>query len=162
MTSILAQVTADPSAQSIKDWLSVALYILGCIAAVLVVLVYWRQLREKTPETPQPLIVQGHVQFVPRDEFEKEIKQAHGRMNRERDEARDAVKALATRIDGELETLTTQIATYNVDAHGRAERINDRLDKLRDDAEVQGKSLSSAIAAMPQQIFQLIKSAREI
>ncbi|HSI13397.1 MAG TPA: hypothetical protein VK961_15205 [Chthoniobacter sp.] len=71
MIQLLAQVTADPSPAAIKEWLGVVLYIAGIITAILGVLVLIKQLREKPSETPQPLIVQGHVSFTPLEDHQE-------------------------------------------------------------------------------------------
>jgi len=62
---LLAQVTTDPSPAALKEWLGVALYLIGIATTILGGLVLVKQLREKKEETPQPLIVQGHVSFTP-------------------------------------------------------------------------------------------------
>jgi hypothetical protein len=63
--AVLAQVTADPSPAALKEWLGVALYLVGIATTVLGAIYLVKQLREKQSETPQPLIVQGHVVFTP-------------------------------------------------------------------------------------------------
>jgi len=149
MTLLLAQTTPPP--QVLASWLEVFMYIVVSAGAIVGLLCGIKSLREKKEATPQPLIVQGHVQFVPREEFDKEIKQAHGRMNRERDDAARAVRELAQRLDGDLAKLTKQVADYNTDANGRANSINGRIDDLRD-----------VIAAMPGELVSLIRSAQQI
>lgn len=62
---LFAQITADPSPAVLKEWLGVVLYIAGIATAILGVFVLIKQLREKPSETPQPLVVQGHVVFTP-------------------------------------------------------------------------------------------------
>lgn len=84
-------------------------------------------------EVQSPLTVAQHVTYVPRAEFDAEIKQAHGRMNRERDDARALIKAAEERMQAECNRIAHDVAVYNTNGEERARRINERIDDLRDE-----------------------------
>ncbi|MFA6289928.1 MAG: hypothetical protein WC661_21300 [Opitutaceae bacterium] len=138
MIPVLAQVTADPSAQAIKDWLGVALYILGVIAAVLVVLVYWKQLREKPSETPQPFEVKQHQSWATLAQLETVKHEAHGRIGRERKEIDAAAVVLEARFTATVERLEDQIKANNQAGEDRYELLHGHIN------------------AMPQQIITIL------
>lgn len=88
--------------------------------------------KPQSVEVQSPLTVAKHVTYVPRDEFVSEIKQAHGRMNRERDEARALIHAAEERMQAECKRIAADVANYNAQGEDRARRINERIDDLRD------------------------------
>lgn len=127
MIALLAQVTSDPDPAALKEWLGVALYLFGIAAAVLGVLVLWKQLREKQAETPQPFIVQGQVKYATEADLAKEIKNAHGRMNRERDEAREAIEKLTEQISKDNAALSAHLIANNNAAEARVTSMHAHL-----------------------------------
>ncbi|MCS6244658.1 MAG: hypothetical protein H2172_12465 [Opitutus sp.] len=149
MISLLAESTPPPAV--LASWLEVGMYLVVSGGGVVGLMVGIKTLREPKAETPQPLIIKGHVRYVEHAEFEKEMKQAHGRMNREKEEARLALEAFAKRFEADLGSLARQVNAYNTNAEARTDRINERIDGLRD-----------AVAGMPQEILQLIRNAQQI
>ena len=68
---ILAEASASPNAQFLKDWLEVLMYLGGLIATVSVAWHYLTGKSEKTSVGPQPFVVKPHESLVTRSEFEK-------------------------------------------------------------------------------------------
>lgn len=96
MIPLLAQSpAATPPADALKSFLEVAFYLVGGLTACVVL---WKHLTGKSGETritPTPLEVKEHTQFATSDELARVEKQAHGRMNREREESDRKTEAVA-------------------------------------------------------------------
>lgn len=68
MLHLLAQ--ADPSPAALAEWLKVVFYLLGGIGAAVGIAVGIKALRAKEAETPQPLVIKEHKEFLARGEFQ--------------------------------------------------------------------------------------------
>lgn len=130
MTHLLANATPPPEA--LASWLEVAMYLIVSASAIVGLLCGIKSLRAKKEKLPSPFVVQGQVKYVPEATFDAEIKQAHGRMNRERDEAKALIAAAERRLQLEITRIETQVGQYNTNAEARANRINERIDDLSD------------------------------
>jgi len=62
---------AEAPPQQLASWLEVAFYLIAGAASVIGLLCGVKSLREKPAETPQPLIVQGHVSFTPLEDHQE-------------------------------------------------------------------------------------------
>jgi len=98
--SFLAQI---PEPQELSSFLSVAFYIIGCVTAVVMLVNQWRPSRHEI--TNSPLEVKPHPGSVTRDE----LKQVHGRIERERTEINRMVEALKSETDRRLDKLEEKI-----------------------------------------------------
>ena len=106
MLSIFAQ--ADPSNEALASWVKIFLYLGGGVAGLAVA---WSQLFGKASKmkiSPQPLIVAEQVTHATREE----IRQVHGRIERERKEInvamielREADQRLRERLDSEIKDM---------------------------------------------------------
>jgi hypothetical protein len=153
-TLFLAQAADQPA--DFGPWLANLMYLALTVAAIIGGLAAWKSYRAKDPETPQPLVVQQHTEFVPRPDFDKAMREAHGRMNRERDEANAKIAAVAEtaalvreKLDGELAAMSAKIDANNDAGREREGRINDRIDAVRD-----------TVATMPERTVNLLRSTK--
>lgn len=111
MTTLIAQ--ANPSAEAIKTWLEVLMYLGGFICTLLGGAVAVKKLREPAaPPTPQPLVVKQHAGEVSQGDLD----QVHGRIKRERmeldakiAELRSEAKDLREKLDYEIKELNDRI-----------------------------------------------------
>lgn len=62
----------------------------------------------------------------------QDLKEAHGRMNREKAEIEAKLAAAEARLKAEVGEIKTAVATYNANAEGRSNAINSRIDDLSD------------------------------
>lgn len=151
---MLAQILAEAPPPEVVSWLSVAAWIVVFVGGLLYIATSVKELRkpkEEPTQIPNPLIVQKGTKFVEETAFEKADKEAHGRISRERKEVDAVIKALAERLETDIGKLGNQVGKYNENAELRTGRINDRIDQVND-----------AITALPRQMLQLIRDAREI
>lgn len=126
---LLAQ--SAPDAAALKSFLEVFFYLAGSATALLV---GWKKLKEKpAAELPSPLVVKGHVDFATREE----LRQAHGRMNREKAEsdARFArieadATAAAEHLDTVVEGLRDQLASNNTAGEARVVALHNRINAI--------------------------------
>ena len=153
---LIAQVEAPPS--DFSGWLANAAYGVGLLGAVLWCWTLIRDLRAKKEETPQPFVVAEHSAPVAKPDFDKAIKEAHGRMNREKVERdaellamRDATDALREKVEKEVDAMRRLVEAREASGEARANRINDRIDVL-----------SKAVAEMPDRLFALIRNAKNL
>jgi hypothetical protein len=107
---ILAQV--EPSPTALIEWLRVLMYFVGVIGGLLGIAVAVKMLRGKDPETPQPLMVSAHPGIA----SASDLKQVHGRIERERKEIdaslgqlREEDKQLRARLDSEIKDMNQTI-----------------------------------------------------
>ncbi|MBL9187912.1 MAG: hypothetical protein JNK23_10560 [Opitutaceae bacterium] len=129
--NLLAQ--AAPSASALKEFLEVVFYICGLVAAIVVA---WRALTGKATATEiadQPIEVRAHAGTVTREE----LKQVHGRIERERKE-----------LDREI--LRVENATER-----RMESLESKLDE-------QTEKLNARIDAIPERTIELLKTTRDL
>lgn len=88
---MLAEISASPSPQALKQWLEVFLYLGGIILTAAGV---WRLVSPsaaKTEIVDQPLEIKAHAGIATREE----LKQVHGRIERERREVDAAILSVA-------------------------------------------------------------------
>ena len=96
---------------------------------------------------PQPFTVQPHTEFVQKPDFDKAIREAHGRMNRERDDATARIAAVAAsaaavreHLDAELVAIREQLAGNNQAGEERATKLHDRINAmLESTSELRGE-----------------------
>lgn len=88
---LLAEVAATPTPESLKAWLEVFAYLCGIIAAAAVAWSYLTQRGTKTELLGQPIDVRQHAGTVTREE----LKQVHGRIERERRDIDASIAAVA-------------------------------------------------------------------
>lgn len=146
-----------PPAEQLSSWLQVFFWLVSSAAGVVGLLLGVKKLREPKPSgLPQPFTVSPHVEYVARPEFEKEIRNAHGRMNRERDEAKALVLAVAAentalrkKLDDDIAAMGDKLDANNRAGGERETRINGRIDDLRD-----------TVSAMPAQVVSLLRATK--
>jgi len=153
---LLAQVEAPPS--DFSGWLANGAYGVGLLGAVLWCWTLIRDLRTKKEETPQPFVVAEHSAPVSKPDFDKAIKEAHGRMNREkaeRDAEVAAMKAatdgLRDKVDREVDAMRDLVTESTTAGEARANRIHDRID-----------TVSKQVADMPREIVGLLRNAKDL
>lgn len=130
---MLPLAQAAPSAAALKDFLEVAFYIAGLVTAVVLA---WRALTgrpEATEIAGQPISVAAHPGTVTREE----LKQVHGRIERERKE-----------IDREISRVesATERRMHSVEA-----KLDDQTEKL-----------NARIDAIPERTIELLKTTRDL
>jgi len=141
----LAQADAPPA--DFGPWLANAMYLSLSVAGILGGLAAWKSYRAKEPETPQPLIVQQHAEFVQKPDFDKALREAHGRIARERTEVNAAIAAQADATA----KLTEKLDRNNAAGAERENRINGRIDDLRD-----------TVSEMPGKIVSLLRQTKDL
>lgn len=153
---ILAQVERPP--EGFASFMEVVTYLVVTATSVAGLVLIIKQLREKKEEIPNPLTVAPYVPYVSRPDFDKAIKEAHGRMNREGDERAEEIAAMKGATEALREQIKTEVAEIRrlveareVSGEARANRINDRID-----------TLGRAVAEMPDRLFVLIRNAKNI
>lgn len=131
----LAQADAPPA--DFGPWLANAMYVILSAAGVVGLLVGIKQLREKPAETPQPLMVQQHAEFVHKPDFDKAMREAHGRIGRERVEVNAALTKIETghaaatvRLDAELSAVREQLVDNNKAGEARVVALHARINSL--------------------------------
>lgn len=131
LPDILAEAAASPTPESLKAWLEVFLYICGIIAAGSVAWAHLTNRASKTEIDGQPLEVKAHAGVVNREE----LRQVHGRIDRERREI-DAAIALvaiqaekrADKMDGKLDENTKLTSEMN----GQLQQMNQTLSQVQE------------------------------
>lgn len=98
---------------------------------------FWKDHLREQPSPPDT--------YATKHALEEGLRQAHGRMNRERDDAKAALGAAETRMREELGRLTAEVTGYNTKAEDRASRINGRIDDLSD-----------KVTAAPGQVVEIL------
>jgi len=130
--NLLAE-TAAPSATALKDFLEVVFYLAGVIAAVVVA---WRAMSGKAAATEiegQPIEVRAHPGSVTREE----LKQVHGRIERERREIDSAISELRT------------------DSRERAAKLENKIDE-------QTAHFNDRFDALPQRMITLLTETKHL
>jgi hypothetical protein len=151
-----------PPADEIIAFLRVLTWVGGVVLMALSILVAFRTLRtpKATPPAPlpQPLAVTPGFVPVDRTEFAQKIKEAHGRMDREKAERaaeiaamKDATEVLREKVDREVAAMRELVDENNKAGEARATRIHDRVDKL-----------GEQIGHLPGQIVALLRGARDL
>lgn len=116
MIPALAQISTDQIHPLVQ-------FIVGGSAAVFLLnqaITFWKDHMREQP--------------TPSDTYatKQEMKEAHGRMSRERDETRALIVAAEGRMQAECSRIAAEVAGYNTNAEDRATRINNRIDDLSD------------------------------
>ena len=142
MSLILAQ--AAPEAEALRIWLQVFFYLVGGIGGVLFLLGQFRG--QKREITNSPLEVKAHAGNVSREE----LRQVHGRIERERGEINEA------------------IATVRADAEKRADKIEGKLDantamtsEMRGEVRQMNQNIHTLTSSVTQFLQNQAKSRRE-
>lgn len=121
MIPALAQVSADQIHPLVQ-------FIIGGSAAVFLLnqaITFWKEhMREK------PIPGETYATLAAVKEMDR---QAHGRMNRERDAAANALAAAEARMQAECKRIAEEVGTFNANGEDRVRRINERIDELRDE-----------------------------
>lgn len=129
MISLLAQLSADMLGP-VVPWIAGASLTLFFVNQAIT---FWK---EHMRESPAPADAYATKQ---------EMKEAHGRMSRERDETRALIVAAEARMQTECKRISDEVAGYNENAEDRATRINGRIDDL-----------SEKIAAAPEKVVEML------
>lgn len=138
---LLAQ--SAPDASALKGFLEVFFYLGGSIAALLVA--WFTCFPRKQADTPQPFVVQQHAEFVQKPDFDKAMREAHGRIGRERTEINAALAAAADTAAA----VSAKLDANNEAGREREGRINERIDNLRD-----------TVADMPRRTVELLRQTK--
>ena len=96
---MIAQATPDPVA--LASFLEVAFYLVGLVTAAVLL---WRQWHP-AELSPQPLTVREHTNFA----TAKDLKEAHGRISREREEINRELEAVKAEQRAQREKLSLEI-----------------------------------------------------
>lgn len=144
---ILPLAQADAPRADFGPWLANAMYVILSAAGVVGGLAAWKSYREKPAETPQPLMVQQHAEFVQKPDFDKAMREAHGRIARERIEINAAISAQAAATAD----LADKIDRNNEAGSERESRINGRIDLLGD-----------KVGEMPGKIVTLLRQTKDL
>lgn len=106
----LAQAAPDPA--FLASWISVLMYLIGCAAGLVGLLVGLKTLRRPAPAPmPQPLEVREHAAYATAGQVEMVKTELHGRIKRERIE------------------INEQIARVEQAAAERSDKLDDKLDR---------------------------------
>ncbi len=129
MTSLLALPLAEASPQALKDWLEVLLYICGIILAVAGVWKLATKSATKTELANQPIDVRQHAGIA----TASELKQVHGRIERERAEINAAIRAVSEASEkrtDKLERSLTENTALTQRMSGEVSQINQSVQTL--------------------------------
>lgn len=139
---LLAQTAPDPSA--LANFLQVAAYLVGIVTGVVILLNQFRG--QKRELINSPLEVKAHAGNVSREE----LRQVHGRIERERGEINEA------------------IATVRADAEKRADKIEGKLDantamtsEMRGEVKQMNQNIHSLTTSVTQFLRDQAKPRRE-
>lgn len=126
MITLLAQA---PSATALKDSLEVIFYLAGLVAAIAVAWGYLTGRSSKTEIANQPIDVRAHPGVV----TSAELKQVHGRIERERAEINAAIRSVSEaseRRADKLETSLKENTALTQRMSGEVSQINQSVQTL--------------------------------
>ena len=131
---------AEASPQALNDWLEVLLYLCGIILAVAGVWKLATKSATKTELANQPIDVRQHAGIA----TASELKQVHGRIERERKEIDAAIKQIATDAKERADKLDQRLAALDTALSGQTDAINNRID------------------AIPSRVIALLKDTKQL
>ncbi len=117
---LLAQLDPDPVA--LKSWLGVLFYIIGCITAVVLLVNQFRGGKQEI--TNNPLEVKQHPGSVSREE----LKQVHGRIERERKEIDREIARIEMAAEKRMESLDKNLRT-NTDLTSKMSGVVEQMNQ---------------------------------
>lgn len=121
-----------PDPASIASWLAVALFLIGCVGAVMGVLVAWRALRPKPTELMQPIEVRRAAIYIDQaacEERHRALAEEMGGQAKQRARVYEQQESQARQI----EHLTTEAKAQTsslADLKLQIEKTNDRIDTV--------------------------------
>ena len=128
-----------PPPEAVTSWLSVAAYLSVTLTSILVAVKHFTGSSEKREITNSPLEVKAHAGSVSRDE----LKQVHGRIERERSEINDA------------------IAQVRSDAERRSDKLDLKLEentKMTSEMRGEVKHMNQAITGLSSSITNFLQN----
>jgi seryl-tRNA synthetase len=127
--ALLAAAEASPTPESLKAWLEVFLYLCGIVAAAAVAWAHITNRASRTEISEQPLEIKAHAGTVSRDE----LKQVHGRIERERREIDQAISTVAAAAEKRAEKLEGKVddnTNMTREMKGEVTQINQNVQTL--------------------------------